>query len=244
MCILHTRNRIAHVRLSPEGEARYAKAYSSRVAVPREGAVVIPPPRTSRPVTLDRPPPESDSESQEDTGAEPDERYTGPRTFTGFLSEGDRRFGEGDFREAIRYYREALRKRPGSPVALYAIAHGQFASGEYDLASTAMYDALHRWPGLIDVTREIRMLYPDDETFERGLGALQTRVRQRPGDVRGRFLAGVMRCLDGDEEQAELLLRSALALRPQNPVLSEQVQRLAEESSPDSDEPHGSERPQ
>ena len=186
--------------------------------MPQNGAVVVPPPVITQPNPLLNKEPEVEPEE-----ADPEEV-----SFRDLLTGGDLKFRAGEFGEALSLFQQALQARPGSPAALSAIAQCQFALGEYGRAAMAMYEAIRRWPDLIDMSREIRTCYPSGEKFEELMHLLDSHVEWYDDDVRGLFLAGVMHCLNGNEERAGELFRSALELRPHDPVLLAQAQRFGD----------------
>lgn len=158
--------------------------------------------------------------------------------FDAVLAKGDELFREGGYAKALEAYQTALRKDPGSSVALWAIAHAQFADGDFDSAAASMHGALQVQPDLFIHAGIVRMFYGKTDDYDARMGALALRVRRNRNDFRGTFLAGVMLGLDAHCDLAGDHLEGALQLNPDDSLIPELLRSLDAEAIDDRHDGH------
>ncbi len=158
--------------------------------------------------------------------------------FDALLVKGDELFREGAYSKALDAYRTASRKEPGSAVALWAIAHAQFAAGDFDSAAASMHGALQVRPDIFIHAGIVRMFYGQTDDYDARMGALALRVRKNRNDFRGAFLAGVMLGLDAHCDLAGDHLEGALQLNPDDSLIPELLRSLDAEALDDRPDGH------
>ncbi len=158
--------------------------------------------------------------------------------FDVLLVKGDELFRDGDYGKALEAYQAATRKKPGSALAMWAIAHAQFAEGDFDSAAASMHGALRVQPDFFDYTGIVRMFYRRTEDFDARMGALALRIQNNRNDFRGAFLAGVMLGLDAYRDLAGVHLEGALQLNPDDSLIPELLRGLEAEAIDDRPDGH------
>ncbi len=133
------------------------------------------------------------------------------------LQEGHAAFAAGRYEDARRWYVRALLEdtHDGRTKLLYGVAN--FATGDYEVAATALGSALMETPELIDEPVDLRSLYRDDHALRLHLdeleGSLSAGIRTGSSFATGpgALLLGYLRLAAGEPELALAALDRMIA---------------------------------
>jgi len=138
----------------------------------------------------------------------------GPESYEDYMRLGDFRFYMGQFTLAGEAYRQAHKKRPEDPFALFAMVHAAFANGEYRLASRYLEQALAIEPDWALFEFRLQEFYGDIEEYQRHLANLQRQVELRPNDPETKFLLAYVYYFSGRFADSADLMAEVLRLEP------------------------------
>lgn len=129
------------------------------------------------------------------------------------IADGDQEFADGQYRRAMLDYRDALKRAPDYPLALFRAAHAHTVLGDYDLAVTYFGMGLELSRDIVRDGFTLDTLYKGDAiSKQQHYGELGAALRRQPQDGGLNYLMGMMLHYDGNAQKAEEYFRKAVEL--------------------------------
>jgi tetratricopeptide (TPR) repeat protein len=137
-------------------------------------------------------------------------------------------FMKEDYRSALQYDEQALRKSPKDPVLHEFNALCLFALGNYQRTAGVLNSLLAVAPGM-DWTTMIA-LYPNVDVYTQQLRALETYCKQKPDDAAAQFVLAYHYLVAGHSEAAAEALKKVVAKQPGDAVAKQLLDALTPET--------------
>ncbi len=128
-----------------------------------------------------------------------------------YFELGETYLKAGKNTEAIRWYEQALRRRPGYPAATKQLVFALFATGQVERAAQILKTAA---PDTIVLTN-LGNAYLRQGKIEQAKRALQQAVRLDPDAPETQNLLGLAQLQSGDSKGAEIRFREAIRILPE-----------------------------
>ncbi len=129
------------------------------------------------------------------------------------IADGDQEFADGQYRRAMLDYRDALKRAPDYPLALFRAGHAHTVLGDYDLAVTYFGMGLELSRDTVRDGFTLDTLYKGDAiSKQQHYGELGAALRRQPQDGGLNYLMGMMLHYDGNAAKAEEYFRKAVDL--------------------------------
>jgi len=142
------------------------------------------------------------------------------------LSRGHAAFKAGDFDQARGLYARAMLmdERDGYAKLLFAAAN--FASGDYQVAETALRRAVMTTPRLLDFPVDLRGLFAQPAIWDQHLRDLAQYVLKTPKDLSAAMLLAFLHYSTGDLPGALAVIEPLAKFDPTDQLAAELRQRL------------------
>ena len=127
---------------------------------------------------------------------------------------GDFRFFMGEFNLAGEAYRDAHKKNPQDPYALFALVHAAYANSEYRVASRYLEKALAIEPDWALFEFRLQEFYGNIDEYEKHLKNLERLIMLRPDSANLKFLLAYVYYFSGRYADATDRLAEVLRLEP------------------------------
>lgn len=129
------------------------------------------------------------------------------------IADGDQEFADGQYRRAMLDYRDALKRAPDYPLALFRAGHAHTVLGDYDLAVTYFGMGLELSRDTVRDGFTLDTLYKGDAiSKQQHYGELGAALRRQPQDGGLNYLMGMMLHYDGNATKAGEYFRKAVEL--------------------------------
>jgi len=153
-------------------------------------------------------------DGEEITSLAPDE----PSQYRDFMIEGEKALRTGEYREAEKKFRLAMKVRKRSPECMLDMVHALLGSSRYSYAQAAYYlrRTIAYFPALALVPLKPKAFFAGEDEYRRVLGRLETYVRTYRQDGDAQFVLAYFRWFDGDVEGARSALELATRHTPES----------------------------
>jgi hypothetical protein len=144
------------------------------------------------------------------------------------LKAGSEAFKNRDYLGASDAFRKAMLAERNNSVAKFAMAHAQFALGEYGYAAFLIRRAMELRPNWPAIGSDLRDLYSEQADLEEQTLALDSFLKSHPDDLDAWMLSGYVAFFSGDLEKADDAFSGVLAKDANDSVASAFEKRIDE----------------
>jgi hypothetical protein len=130
-----------------------------------------------------------------------------PEQMQQLMMQGVDAFSRQDYDASAKSFLQVAMADPANADAWLAYAVARFATGEYEVAATAIRRGVQRYPEVVDSTFDIRERYGVPEDFARHLRTLEEEVIDDPKDGDAWLTLGFVRHFSGQRDLAERAFR-------------------------------------
>jgi tetratricopeptide (TPR) repeat protein len=212
------------------GYAPYSNPYAGGVPGVGGAGPLVAPAQPNAPAQAA--PPASDySQPLNTAAAPPDQAVSDPATAT--FDQARDAFRTGDYANALQLDQQALGQMPNDATMHQFLALVLFAQGNYDQAAAPLYAVLSVGPGW-DWTTLIGN-YSDANLYTKQLRSLEGSVRANPKSAQSKFVLAYHYITQGFNKDAADLLKSVIALQPNDKLSAQLLSRLQPAGAPSQD---------
>ena len=154
------------------------------------------------------------------------------------MMQGVDAFSRQNYDASAKAFLQVAMADPANADAWLAYAVARFATGEYEMAATAIRRGVKQYPEVVDSTFDIRERYGVPEDFARHLRALEEEVIDDPKDGDAWLTLGFVRHFSGQRDMAERAFRVIENRFPEDAELA----RMFLNAKPPVSAPEGEER--